>query len=162
MYSRTEMLGFGDGPTGRGWVRGWVISVESKVQWSLELSAHGSRNAADDVAAVDGATFPCVSSDHGGLNSDQVSATIRACDCDCFVQVSEEALNADSFVVCTRSRVETDAKDFADVGEDATKGATSVDDDKAAHYLRHSHPRGVGLGMSNVTAGLSTFLSKIA
>ena len=62
-----------------------------------------------------------------------MSATIRASDGDGFVEVAEEAFDADGFVIATRGGVETDAKKGASVGEDATKGAASIDDDKATH-----------------------------
>ena len=62
-----------------------------------------------------------------------MSAAIRARNGDCFVKVPKEALDADSFVIATRSRVKTYTEECTSVGENATEGATGVDDDKAAH-----------------------------
>jgi hypothetical protein len=62
-----------------------------------------------------------------------VCAAVGTGDSHGFVEVAEEALDTDGFVVSTRSWVKTDAKQFAGVGENAAKGAASVDDNKAAH-----------------------------
>ena len=62
-----------------------------------------------------------------------MSAAIRAGDGDCFVQIPEESLDADGFVIAARSGVKTDAEECASVCEDTTEGAAGVDDDKTAH-----------------------------
>ena len=62
-----------------------------------------------------------------------MSATIRACNGDCFVQVSEEALDTDSFVVSARSGVKTYTEECANLSEDTTKGAAGVDNNETTH-----------------------------
>ena len=62
-----------------------------------------------------------------------MGTTIGASDGDGFIEVSEEALDADGFVVTPRGRMEADAEKGASIGKDAAKSAASVDDDEAAH-----------------------------
>jgi hypothetical protein len=62
-----------------------------------------------------------------------MGATIRAGDGDGFVEVAEEAFDADGFVIAARSRVETDAKEGTSIGKNAAKSTASINDDEAAH-----------------------------
>jgi hypothetical protein len=107
-------------------------SVDGEVKGKLEFTAHGG-NAANDVSAVDRTAIPSVSGNHGGFDPDEVRAAIRAGNSDGFIEITEEALNTDGFVITTRGGMETNAKEFASGSEDAAKSAASVDDDKAAH-----------------------------
>lgn len=52
---------------------------------------------------------------------------------DSFVEVAEETLNTDSFVVAVRSSMEAEAEEGASIGEDSTKGTTGIGDNKATH-----------------------------
>jgi len=116
-----------------GWTdRGVALSVDGEIEWKFKFTAHGG-NASDNVGAIDGATVPGVGGEHGGLLPDEMCAAIRASYGHGFVEVSEEAFNADSFMVTTGSGVEADAEEGAGVGEDATEGAAGVDYDQAAH-----------------------------
>jgi hypothetical protein len=112
--------------------RSGASSVESKVKRKLEFATHGG-NTTDDVSAINGAAIPCVGGDHGGFDPDKMGAAVGTGDGDGFVKVAEEPFDADSFVVATRGGVETNAKEFTSGGEYATKGTTSVDDNKTTH-----------------------------
>ena len=123
IYSRIERLGSGDGPTGAG----PCAPKASQIEHKFEFAAHGW-DTADGVGSVNRATIPGVCSDHGSLDPDEMCTTIGTGNGHCLVQVSEEALNADSLVVATRSRVKTYAEKCTGVSKDTTDIATSVDD----------------------------------
>jgi hypothetical protein len=112
--------------------RSWASSVKSKVERKLEFATHGG-DATDNVSAIDGAAIPCVGGDHGGFDPDKVGAAVGAGDGDGFVKVAEEPFDTDSFVVATRGGMETDTKELTSSDEHATKGTTSIDDNKTAH-----------------------------
>jgi hypothetical protein len=90
---------------GRAWVGGRcdrvrAVGVQSEVEREFEFTAH-SRNAADDVGAIDGTAVPSVGGNHGSLDPNEVSAAIGAGNSDSFVEVAEKALDANGFVIAT-------------------------------------------------------------
>ncbi len=52
---------------------------------------------------------------------------------DGFVEVPEEAFDADSFMIAPGSGMEADAEELTGGSEDAAKSTTSVDNDETTH-----------------------------
>jgi hypothetical protein len=125
---------FEDGRAGVGQRtdRGGTIGIQSKVKGKLEFTAHG-RNAANNVGTIDRTAIPSISGNHGSFDPNEMSATIGASNGDGFVEVAEESLDTDSFVVSTGSRVEADAEECTSVSENAAEGTAGIHDDKTAH-----------------------------
>jgi hypothetical protein len=107
-------------------------SIDSEIERKLEFAAH-SGDATNDVSAINGTAIPGVSRNHRSFDPNQRGTTVRAGDSDGLVQVSEEAFDADGFVIAAGSGMEADAEEFARRSEDAAKSATSVDNDEATH-----------------------------
>jgi hypothetical protein len=92
-----------------------------------------SRDAPDNVSAVDGAAIPSVSGNHDSFNPNEWCAAIATRNCDGLVQVPKETLHTDGFVVATRSSVQSNAKKLASICKDAAKSAASINNNTAAH-----------------------------
>jgi hypothetical protein len=109
-----------------------VNHVQSEIEREFKLAAH-SRDTSDDVGTINGASIPSVSGNHGRFDPNEWCTAIGTSNSDGFVQVPKEALDADCFVVATRSSVQSNAEKLTSVGKDAAKSAASIDNNESAH-----------------------------
>ena len=88
---------------------GFVVGEELEVDGEFEFSAD-SWDTARDISAIDGAGIPSVGGDGDrGHNACKCGSVVGG-DGDSFVEVSEEPLYADGFVVTSCSGVEFEAQ----------------------------------------------------
>jgi hypothetical protein len=118
-----------DGGNGSIDGRGW--SGKADIERKLELAANGS-NAADNVGAVDGAAVPGISGTMGGFHENFVGGTVVCVNCGDFVQETEEAFNADSFVITACSDMEREAEHGTKAFEFGLESTVGVDNNEAA------------------------------
>jgi hypothetical protein len=112
---------------------GGVSRGEREIKREPEFATH-SRNAADNVGAVNGTAVPGVGSNHGCFDRNKGCVTIGAGDDgDSLVEEAEEAFDANCFMVTTGCGMKADTKEQAGIGEDAVEGAAGINNNEAAH-----------------------------
>jgi hypothetical protein len=106
--------------------------IQSEIERKFKLAAH-SRDAPDNVSAIDGAAIPSVSGNHGSFDPNKWCAAIGTRNCDGLFQGRKETLHTDGFVVAMRSSVQLNAEKLASICKDAAKSAASVNNNESTH-----------------------------
>jgi hypothetical protein len=104
---------------------------EAQVKQKSERPTN-SRNTADDVGAIDGTAVPSAGSSVGGVDKDDVGASIIGSDSESFIKKTVKVFDRNGFVVAPGSDVDVDMENIADGLEQTLQGAAIVDDDKTA------------------------------
>ena len=91
-----------------------------------------SRNAANNVSAINGAAVPSVGSSMGGFDENSVGTAIVTSNSDSFVQEAVEVFDTNGFMIATGCDMEIDAEDGADFFEETFEGTAVVDNNEAA------------------------------
>jgi hypothetical protein len=99
-----------------------AVGIQSNIKRRFEFMAH-SWDTAYYICAIGGTAIPSIDCTHGSFDPNQGCARICTSNGDSFIEVTEESLGANGFVVAAGRGVQLNAEEFTSVGKDAAERA---------------------------------------
>jgi len=103
--------------------------VKGKIEGKFKFTAD-SCNATNDFGTIDATAVPCISSTLGSFDEYVVGGTVGSSNGDGFVEVSEVAFDAHSFVVTARGCMKAETKEVAHFFEHTKESTASINDNE--------------------------------